>query len=209
MTDGRRPLSHASSPAGPWRYETPDVVFICRLQNPLVSEVAVRRLWGRGRDRRTVMPMRYRARQVATRAIPVVALALAVGAAVAGCSTATATTGAPAANRPAATRAAAPAYGPAAPDAACVAAKDAEQTLQSRQGKDQGSESALDQDLTNFASALRDAAQREKRPATAQAMTALAGDYTALVESQSGAAQLPAMSQVQNDGAAFDKACTP
>ena len=39
-------------------------------------------------------------------------------------------------------------------------------------------------------------------------MTALANDYTALVESQSGAAQLPDMSTVQNDGAAFDKACS-
>jgi hypothetical protein len=154
--------------------------------------------------------MRHRAREVATRAVPAVVLALAAGAAVAGCSTATATAGtAAAASRPAATRAAAPVYGPQAPDAACVAAKDAEQTLQSRQGKDQGSESALDQDFTNFAGALSDAAQREKRPATAQAMTALANDYNALVESQSGAAQLPDMSQVQKDGAAFDKACSP
>ena len=51
-------------------------------------------------------------------------------------------------------------------------------------------------------------AQQEKKPATAKAMTALANDYTALVESRSGAAQLPDMSTVQSDGAAFDKACS-
>lgn len=152
--------------------------------------------------------MRYLARGVATRAVCAVALALAVGGAVAGCSAASAGTPAAAA-RPAATRAAAPVFGPSAPDPACVSAKQAEQTLQTRQGKDQGSESALDQDFTNFAGALSNAAQREKRPATAQAMTALANDYTALVQSQSGAAQLPDMSQVQKDGTAFDKACTP
>lgn len=110
--------------------------------------------------------------------------------------------------RAAATRTAAPVYGPSAPDPACVAAKKAEQTLQSRQGDDQNDESALDQDFTNFANALSAAAQREKQPATAQAMTALANDYTDLVESQSGAAQLPDMTQVQKDGAAFDKACS-
>jgi hypothetical protein len=103
--------------------------------------------------------------------------------------------------------AAAPVYGPVA-DPACAAAEKAEQTLQSRQGADQNDESALDQDFTNFASALSAAAQREKHPATAQAMTALANDYTDLVESQSGAAQLPDMTQVQKDGAAFDKACS-
>jgi hypothetical protein len=153
--------------------------------------------------------MRHRVREVMTRAVPVVALALVAGAAVAGCATAAA--GTPAAvTRPAATRTAAPVDGPVAavPDPACVAAKKAEQTLQSRQGKDQDNESALDQDFTNFANALSDAAQREKHPATAQAMTALANDYNDLVESQSGAAQLPDMSQVQQDGAAFDKACS-
>ena len=149
--------------------------------------------------------MRHRARGVATRALPV-ALALAIGATVAGCAAATATPDAAA--RPAATRSAASVYGPAAPDQACIAARQAEQTLQSRQGKDQNSESALDQDFNNFAAALSDAAQREKRPSAAQAMTALANDYTALVESQSGAADLPDMSQVQNDGAAFEKACS-
>jgi hypothetical protein len=174
--------------------------------------------------------MRHRAREFATGAFPVVALALTVGAAVVGCATAGApTAGAPAAatrpaatrpaatrpaatrpaaTRPAATRAAAPIDGPAAPDPACVAAANAEQTLQSRQGKDQNDESALDQDFMNFAAALSAAAQSEKRPAAARAMTALANDYTALVESQSGAAQLPSVSQIQKDGAAFDKACS-
>jgi hypothetical protein len=169
--------------------------------------------------------MRHRAREFATGAFPVVALALTVGAAVVGCATAGApTAGAPAAatrpaatrpaatrpaaTGPAATRAAAPIDGPAAPDPACVAAANAEQTLQSRQGKDQNDESALDQDFMNFAAALSAAAQSEKRPAAARAMTALANDYTALVESQSGAAQLPSVSQIQKDGAAFDKACS-
>jgi hypothetical protein len=161
--------------------------------------------------------MTHRAREVATRAVPAVALALAVGAVVVGCAAAAAGAPAaairpaatrPAAIRPAATRAAAPVAGPFAPDPACVAAENAEQTLQSRQGPDQDNESALDQDFINFAAALSAAAQSEKRPAAAQAMTALADDYTALVESQSGAAQLPGMSQVQKDGAAFDKACS-
>jgi hypothetical protein len=153
--------------------------------------------------------MRHRAREVPTRAVPAVALALLVGAAVAGCTAAAG--GAPAAaTRPAATtRATAPVDGPVVPDPACAAAENAEQTLQSRQGQDQNNESALDQDYTNFASALSAAAQREKRRAAAQAMTALANDYTDLVESQSGAAQLPSLSQVQQDGAAFDKACSP
>jgi hypothetical protein len=152
--------------------------------------------------------MRHRAREAATRAVPVVALALAVGAAVAGCAAATAA--APAAStRSAATHTSAPQYGPPSRDAACTAADQAEQTLQTRQGKDQNSETALDQDFTNFANALSAAAQQEKRPAVAQAMTTLANDYNDLVESQSGAAQLPDMSQVQSDGEAFDKACSP
>lgn len=152
--------------------------------------------------------MRHRAGQVANRAVPSVALALAVCAAVAGCATAAATAGAPpATTRPAASPPAAPVDGPAGPDAACAAARNAEQTLESRQAQDQGNQSALDQDFMNFASALSAAAQSEKRPAVAQAMTALANDYTDLVESQSGAAQLPDMSQVQKDGTAFDKAC--
>jgi hypothetical protein len=155
--------------------------------------------------------MRHRARELATGAFPVLALALTVGAAVVGCATAGAPAGVTrpaAATRPAATRAAAPIDGPAAPDPPCVAAENAEQTLQSRQGKDQNDESALDQDFMNFAAALSAAAQSEKRPAAARAMTALANDYTALVESQSGAAQLPNVSQMQKDGAAFDKACS-
>jgi hypothetical protein len=154
--------------------------------------------------------MTDRAREAQTRAVAAVALAFAVGAAVAGCASATATTGAPAAGPPAATKASAgaPADGPFAPDAACVAAEKAEQTLQSHQGQDQNNETALDQDFTNFATALTAAAQSERSPAAAQAMTALANDYTALVESQSGGAQLPDMSQVQKDGAAFEKACS-
>ena len=165
--------------------------------------------------------MRHRARELATGAFPVLALALTVGAAgPAATHPAAATRPAatrpaatrpgtrPAATRPAATRPAAPIDGPAAPDPACAAAENAEQTLQSRQGKDQNDESALDQDFTNFAAALSAAAQSEKRPAAARAMTALANDYTALVESQSGAAQLPSVSQIQKDGAAFDKACS-
>lgn len=155
--------------------------------------------------------MRHRARNLATRAVPAVALALAAGAAVAGCASATATTTAAAngtVKTPAAsTRTAAPMFGPAAPDPACVPAKRAERTLQSRQGKDQSNESALDKDFTNYAAALSSAAAHAKLAATAQAMNDLADDYTALVESQSGAAQLPNLSQVQKDGAAFDKAC--
>lgn len=92
-------------------------------------------------------------------------------------------------------------------DPACAAALKAEQTLQARQGEDQGSESALDQDFMNFAGALSAAAQHETHAATARTMNALADDYTALVESQSGAAQLPDMSTVESDGAAFDRAC--
>jgi hypothetical protein len=155
--------------------------------------------------------MRHRA----ARAIPALASVLAVGIAVGGCSAATANTTARAASAGSASsattsaaRASAPVYGPPGPDQACVAALKAEQTLQARQGKDQNSESAIDQDFTNFANALSAAAQQEKHPATAKAMTALANDYTALVESQSGAGQLPDMSTIQNDGAAFDKACS-
>jgi hypothetical protein len=151
----------------------------------------------------------HRARELATRAVPAVALALAAGAAVAGCATAAATgASAPATSRAAST-AAAPVYGPPGADQACVAAEKAKQTLVSRQAKDGNSQSALVQDFTNFANALTAAAQREKRPAAAQAMTSLASDYTDLVQSQGGAAQLPDMAQVQNDGTAFDKACAP
>jgi hypothetical protein len=147
------------------------------------------------------------------RVLPALASVLAVGLAMGGCGAATATTaGAPA--RPASASAAsaaqssAPFNGPPAPDPACVAARKAAQVLQARQGKDQqSSQSAIDKDFTDFASALNAAAQHETRPAVAKVMTALADDYTALVESQSGAVPLPSMSTVQNDGAAFNKAC--
>jgi hypothetical protein len=158
------------------------------------------------------------------RALPASALVLAVGIAVAGCTAAAATPGGrlssssaasadssaaaagTSAAGTAAARASAPVYGPSA-DPACYAAMKAEQTLQARQGKDQDNESALDQDFTNFANALTAAAQKETRPAAAKAMTALANDYNALVESQSGAADLPDMSTIESDGMAFNKAC--
>jgi hypothetical protein len=156
------------------------------------------------------------------RAIPALASVLAVGIAVGGCTTAIATArvasagAAPASSissaassaTASAARTSAPVDGPFGPDSACVAALKAEQTLQARQGKDQNSESALDQDFTNFANALNAAAQRETHPAAAKAMTTLASDYTDLVDSQSGAAQLPDISTIQADGAAFDKACS-
>jgi hypothetical protein len=176
--------------------------------------------------------MRYRA----GRALPAFVLLLAAGFAAGGCSTATAGsaagtgasasgtgasasgsaagTGASASGSATATagsataRASAPVYGPPGPDPACAAALKAEQTLRTRQGKDQSDESALDQDFMNFAGTLSASAQRETHPAKAKAMSALANDYTDLVESQSGAAQLPDMSTVQSDGAAFDKACS-
>jgi hypothetical protein len=143
-------------------------------------------------------------------AIPALVAVLAAGIAVGGCAAATATAGAASASSaasPTASAASPSFYGPPGPDPACAAARKAEQTLQARQGKDQSSESAIDQDFTNFAQALNAAARQEKHPAVANAMTALADDYTALVESQSGAAPLPSMSAMQNDGAAFDKAC--
>jgi hypothetical protein len=153
--------------------------------------------------------MRHRA----VRVIPALALVvLAAGIAVAGCTAATATAGGTSAGSVSAAassaRTSAPVDGPYGLDAACLAALKAEQTLQARQGKDENAESALDRDFTNFAAALNAAAQHEQHPATANAMTALASDYTDLVESQSGAAQLPDMSTIQSDGAAFDKACS-
>ena len=145
------------------------------------------------------------------RAFPAFALVLGAGIAVSGCTTATAGTAsaghAASATASLTARASAPVYGPPGPDQACTAALTAQQTLQARQGKDQGNESALDQDFTNFANALSAAAQQEKHPAAAKAMTALANDYNALVESQSGTAQLPDMTTVENDGTAFGKAC--
>jgi hypothetical protein len=132
-------------------------------------------------------------------------MVLAAGITVAGCSTATAgTTASPSAT----TRTSAPVLGPRVPDPACVTALKAEQTLQARQGKDQDNETALDRDFTNFANALSAAAQQDKHPAIAKAMTALANDYNALVESQTGAEELPDMTTVENDGTAFDKACS-
>src|SRR5947209_3549948 len=132
------------------------------------------------------------------RVLPVV-LASAVGIAVGGCGN-----GDGSAPQPAPTST----TRPATADPACAAAKKAERDLQAHQGTDQSDETAIDRDFMNFADALSSAAQHEENPATARAMTALANDYTALVQSQSGAAQLPDMSTVSNDGAAFDKSCT-
>jgi len=155
--------------------------------------------------------------QRAARTLPAFTLVLMVGIAVGGCTAASATGRSTSAGSAAsaaasaistAARASKSVYGPPAPDPACVAALKAEQTLGTRQGKDQDDESALDQDFTNFASALSAAAQRETHPATAKAMTALADDYTDLVESQSGAGQLPEMTTVEADGTAFEKACS-
>jgi hypothetical protein len=148
------------------------------------------------------------------RALPAFASVLTVAIAVSGCAPVTAGT---ASNRHAASaspsatataRASAPVYGPPGPDPACAAALRAEQALQARQGRDQNNESALDQDFTNFANALSAAARQETHPATAKAMTTLADDFNALVESQSGAGELPSMNTVENDGAVFDKACS-
>jgi hypothetical protein len=147
------------------------------------------------------------------RAILAIAAVLAVGVVVGGCAGAAATAGATSARSASSAAAAvaaqtsAPMVGPPAPDAACFAARKAEQTLQARQGKDQDSRAAIDRDFTNFASALNAAARQTTHPAVAKAMTALADDYTALVASQSGAAQLPSVAAMQGDGAAFDKAC--
>jgi hypothetical protein len=149
------------------------------------------------------------------RALPAFASVLAAAIAVSGCAPVTpgtasnrhAASASPSATATAA-RASAPFYGPPSPDPACAAAQRAEQVLRARQGKDQDNESALDQDFTNFANALSAAAQQERHPATATAMTTLADDFNALVESQSGAEELPDMNTVENDGAAFDKACS-
>ena len=150
-------------------------------------------------------------------AIAALASALVAGIAVGGCATATASardahassvSAAASSAAPSAARTSAPVDGPFGPDPACVAALKAEGTLQARQLKDENSQSALDQDFTNFANALSTDAQHESRPAAAKAMAALSSDYTALVESQSGGAQLPDVSTVQNDGTAFDKACS-
>jgi hypothetical protein len=149
------------------------------------------------------------------RALPAFASVLLVAIAVSGCAPVAAVTAsnrhAPSASPSAtatAARARASFYGPPGPDPACVAAQRAEQVLRARQGKDQDNETALDQDFTNYANALSAAARQETRPATATAMTTLADDFNALVESQSGAEDLPEMNTVENDGAAFDKACS-
>ena len=147
------------------------------------------------------------------RVVPAMASVLAVGIFVGGCAGSTATAGATSARSassaaaPLAAQTSAPIVGPPAPDVACFAARKAEQTLQARQGKDQSSQSAIDRDFTNFANALNAAARQATHPAAAKAMTALADDYTALVASQSGAAQLPSVATMQSDGAAFEKAC--
>jgi hypothetical protein len=102
------------------------------------------------------------------------------------------------------TAAAAASAGASAP---CRDAVLAEQVLQASQAKDQSNRSALDRDFTAFANRLAADAQKETDPATAQAMTNLSNDYTDLVESQTGGAQLPAMTTVQADGTAFERAC--
>jgi hypothetical protein len=147
------------------------------------------------------------------RALAALAVVLAVGSAIGGCATATAGTASSSqaasasASATVTARASTSFLGPTGPDRACSAALKAEQTLRARQGSDQGDESALDQDFTTFAGALSTAAQKETNPARAKAMTALASDYTAMVESQSGTAQLPDMNTVEKDGAAFERAC--
>jgi hypothetical protein len=103
---------------------------------------------------------------------------------------------------PAATR-----TGSAAASAPCRDAVQAEQALQASQARDQSNRSALDQDFTAFANRLAADAQKETDPATAEAMTNLSTDYTDLVESQTGGAELPAMTTVQDDGTAFEQAC--
>ena len=127
------------------------------------------------------------------RVLSVVASALTVAIAVGGCAD-HGTTSAPA--------------HPTGPDPACADVHKAEQTLQAHQGTDQTDESAIDQDFMNFSAALSAAAQHATDPTTAKAMTALADDYDALVESQSGAAELPDMNTIEKDGAALDKACS-
>lgn len=138
----------------------------------------------------------------------VAASALAVAIAIGGCANhGTASDTVPSTHTSPAT-ASAPVRGPHGPDPACADVLKAEQVLQAHQSTDQSDESAVDQDFMNFSDALSTAAQHEPAPATAKAMTALADDYSALVESQSGAAELPDMTTVENDGAALDKACS-
>jgi hypothetical protein len=112
---------------------------------------------------------------------------------------------APATAQPATAQPAAAASGAAS--APCQDALTAEQVLEASQGKDKGNPGALDQDFTTFANRLAADAQKEANPSAAQAMTNLSNDYTDLVESQTGTAQLPDMTTLQNDGTAFDQAC--
>jgi hypothetical protein len=98
---------------------------------------------------------------------------------------------------------------PASPDAACADAVRAERALEASQDKDKSNPTALDADFTAFASRLSADAQKETNPAAATAMTSLASDYTDLVQSQTGGAELPGMSTVERDGRAFDQACGP
>ena len=148
--------------------------------------------------------MSYRA----VRVIGVLAVALAAGLAAGGCSAGATPVSVAGVTGSSSATASGRFAGPAAPDPACAGALKAEKTLQAKQGKDQGNETALDNDFMDFANALSGAARRARDPATAKAMTVLADDYTALVESQSGAAQLPDMETVTKDGAAFDQACS-
>jgi hypothetical protein len=156
---------------------------------------------------------------------------LAVGAAVAACGSSAATpvaaehaatsvSASPAPSRPvdgpsvpASATPSATAAGTATPAAStaagapCRDAVQAEQALQTSQARDQSNRSALDRDFTAFANRLGADAQKETNPATAQAMTSLSTDYTDLVESQTGGAELPAMTTVQADGTAFERDC--
>jgi hypothetical protein len=98
---------------------------------------------------------------------------------------------------------------PASPDAACADAVRAERVLEAGQDQDKSNPTALDADFTAFAGRLTADAQKESNPAAAKAMTSLANDYTSLVQSQTGGAELPGMSTVENDGRAFEHACGP
>lgn len=95
----------------------------------------------------------------------------------------------------------------ARPDAACADAARAERALETSQDKDSSDPPALGADFTAFAGRLSADARRETDPAAARAMTRLADDYTALVESETGFAQLPSMSTVESDGVVFGRAC--
>jgi len=108
---------------------------------------------------------------------------------------------------PAAKASSAVVFGPRAPDAACQAAVRAQRALQTSQVRDKTNEKALDADFITFANALNADAGHESDAAAAQAMTKLASDYSDLVQSQSGNAQLPDIATIQSDGTAFNHAC--